>query len=932
MSSATGLKTWLVEARKTWQSGRDQLRELHDEGIPGRRIANSMSDLVDRIVLQLYESTLAELGEEGTDIPARVSLVMHGGCGRREFAPFSDVDLMILFRGAADKPIEQFARNLTQAIYDTGFALGSSLRTPRQACTMAMADAPTFSSLAESRFIGGSLDLYENYYSRLRRIAARRGTQLIRSIVSAREEERARFGETVYLLRPNVKRSRGGLRDIHLVRWLGFVRMGDTDIEQLCRAGALSLRDAARLKAAGEFLLRLRNELHFQAGRANDMLGKNEQVRIAEKWGYKGSDVSLPVEQFMRDYFFHTSEVRYASDHVVSASQHRRTMARKVFAPLMTRPLEDIFFISPFEIGVRPEMLDAAKTDLVQVLRLLHLSVLHSREIDQDTWQAIRDAMIESEHIQFSPETGRQFMALIRNPRQLGFMLRRLAEMRVLDRIIPPFTHARSLLQFNEYHQYTVDEHSIIAVEKATEFADDKGPLGNTYRALRDKSILHLALLIHDLGKGYPEDHCEVGRRLAAEICPRLGLDSEDADDVKFLVHNHLMMSHVAFQRDINDDNLVAEFAANTGSKSALRMLYLLTCADIAAVGPGTLTQWKFGLLTDLFTRAQYLLEGLHATEGDELQDAAALALFRDLAPDEPTAVWLLQQARSLPRNFSRNHPAELVAGQLLEMSRTQGYQAACWITCDNQTGMMELCIGRRVKRRSGIYYRITGMLAGEGLRIRTADIKHLADSFVWYWFQFDDPGLTEPPTARRLAELRDKAKQLAEGKEQSLPTFPRRWQDDPHRSRNLPKPPIKVVIDTQAVEYATVIDVFAWYKLGLLYMISRRIFELGLDVRFARIATFGLQAIQVFYVTDEHGRKVTDARKLVMIRRAILKETRDFLENDSGPDAGPADVETQAADRAAKRDGEPSEKAPASVRESAPAPSNGKAPEPRAG
>ncbi len=882
MATGIGLKPWLITARRDYQDGRGRLRLLHEDGVPGRRIANSMSDLVDGVLVTLYAHVVSELTEWGCDTTDRLALVMHGGCGRREFAPFSDVDLMVLYRGAQDAPVEEFARRFSQVVFDAGFTLGFSIRSPRQACSMALGDAQIFSSLTESRFIGGNLDLFENYFIRLKRIVARRATYLTRSIVSARESERARFGETVYLLRPNVKKSRGCLRDIHLVRWLGFVRFGVTDLDLLHKEGALSQIDANRLKAASEFLLRVRNELHFSVNRANDMLGKNEQVRIAEKWGYPGSDVSLPVEQLMRDYFYHTSEVRYASDHVVSASINRRTMTRKVFAPLMARPLEDVFFINPFEIGVQSQFLDDAKTDLALVLRLMHLSVIHSREIDQDTWQVIRQAMIEAEHVPFFAETGRQFMALIRNPEKLGQILRRLAEMRILSRIIPQFEHARSLLQFNEYHQYTVDEHSILAVEKATMFEHDRGPLGNTYRSLRDKSILHLALLIHDLGKGYAEEHCEVGWRLAAEICPRLGLGTDDGDDVKFLVHNHLMMSHVAFQRDINDHNLVAEFTANVGNKQILRMLYLLTCADISAVGPDTLTQWKFRLLTDLFHRSQNLLDGLHQTDNDDSINEAELTLFRELAPDEPTALWLLRQARSLPGNFYQNHAPEIVAEQLLELSRTEGYKAGCWINYDNQTRMMELCIGRRVKRRSGIYYRITGMLAGEGQRIRTADIKHLDDSFVWYWFQFEDPNLTEPPTDRRLIELRDKAVQLAEGKEESEPVFSRLWNDDPKRSANLPKPQLKVVIDNQTVEWATVIDVFAWYRLGLLYRISKRIFELGLDVRFARIAQFGMQVIQVFYVTDENGNKLTNGRQLVMVRRALLKESRDFLEGTS--------------------------------------------------
>ncbi len=341
------------------------------------------------------------------------------------------------------------------------------------------------------------------------------------------------------------------------------------------------------------------------------------------------------------------------------------------------------------------------------------------------------------------------------------------------------------------------------------------------------------------------------------------------------------MMSHVAFQRDINDEILVAEFAANVGSKKMLKMLYLLTCADIAAVGPGTLNQWKFGLLTDLYHRALDLLEGMHDEQTEESIKAEELAAFRAQAPDDETAIWLLTQARSLPRNFFRRHSAEVIAKQLLDMRQTTGYQSACWINYDDDARMMELCIGRRVERRSGIFYRITGMLANEGLRIRTADIKHLEESFVWYWFQFDDPNLNEPPTEQRLNHLLQRARQLAEAKETEPPVFPIRWQDDPRRRGNLPMPPITVQIDNQAVTPVNVIDVFAWYRLGLQYRISKRIYELKLDVRFARVALFGMQVIAVFYVTDGEGNKITDARRLVEVRRALYEETKDYLEGD---------------------------------------------------
>ena len=472
-------------------------------------------------------------------------------------------------------------------------------------------------------------------------------------------------------------------------------------------------------------------------------------------------------------------------------------------------------------------------------------------------------------------------MALLRNPEKLGFMLRKLAELRALERIIPAFGHARNLMQFNEYHKFTVDEHSIMAVERATEFEEDRGPLGNAYRSLRDKSILHLALLIHDLGKGFTEDHCEVGRRMAEEICPRLQVADDDTETIKFLVHNHLMMSHVAFQRDINDPNMVAEFSANVGSPKNLRLLYLLTCADISAVGPDTLTQWKFDLLTDLYTRSMAFMKGLHETRGEGQVPPDQIRILQEMAPDEKTASWLLEQIQLLPAGYVKRFSLEQIAGHLLELAEeTTGYQPVAHLSFDEETLMFELCIGRRVKRRSGIYYRIAGMLASEGLVIRTADIKHLDDPFVWYWFQFENRNLNEAPTQETLDRILDNAKRLAESKEEGPPVFPIHYKDDPRFSKNLPKPPINVVIDSHSVEWATVIDVYAWSRVGLLYSISKVVFELKLDVRFARIAEYGMQVIAVFYVTGDDGQKIMDARRLVEVRRTLTNEITKYLES----------------------------------------------------
>jgi [protein-PII] uridylyltransferase len=699
----------------------------------------------------------------------------------------------------------------------------------------------------------------------------------MRRILKAREDERVEFGETVYLLRPNVKKSRGGLRDIHLVRWIGFVRHGEADIDRLARQNQISKTDADRLNAANEFLLRIRNELHFHSGRQNDGFGRNEQVRIAEKFGYTSRDEMLAVEGLMRDYFRTTNDVRFCSDNFVQNSQPRPSIAT-MLAPIVSRNVDEYFRMGPYQIGVRPGSIEEVRGNLESVLRLLQLANLHNKEIEPATWEAIRQKMMNRRRMALEEDSAARFMALISNPDGLGKSLRRLHEMQVLEKIIPGFRHARGLLQFNEYHKYTVDEHSILAVQRATEFKENSQLVGKVYRGIRKKNILHLALLIHDLGKGFPEDHSEVGLRLAKRIVKRLFLESEDADAVKFLVHNHLMMSHLALHRDINDDVIVGEFAANVGSLTILDMLFVLTCADIAAVGPNALTEWKLGLLTDLYRNARRVFTGDEHRKGRQITRERLEEEFKRLYSDEITRLWLTEKAQELPQSFLQIKPMETVGEQLLTLRTLPKSEIACWTDYDAKRKVSGLCIGTHERLRSGIFYKVNGLLAGLGLRINSADIKHLGDSIVWYWFQYIDRDYEGEPPAVRMEAIRKRVLEVANAPADEPPTFRKTWKRDGGRAALLSRSPVRVLIDNQTVDQATIIDVFAFQKTGLLYTIAKEIFEIGLDVRSARFSNYGQQTICVFYVTDKQRRKIFDNEQLDEIRKRILKSTRHFL------------------------------------------------------
>lgn len=873
--TSVGIRPIVLAARQQWREGRAEIRKLHDAGELGVVVCRKMSDLLDSILIRIYDQALEEISPT---LASRVSVTLLGGCGRQDIAPYSDVDLMVLYQGSLTDDIVEFSRRMAQDVTDAGMQLGYSLRTPRDACTMSLKDAYIFSSLTEARLLAGSQELFHYFQGRFRRITNRKTSNIIRAIIAARGKERQEFGETVYLLRPNVKKSRGGLRDLHLIRWLGFVQYGERDIDSLLAKGAVSTADSIQLKESYEFLLRVRNEMHFHADRANDGLGRSEQVRLAEQFGFSGDDALLSVEEFMREYFRKTSRIRYVCDHFVGkATTRKKSAALTVIEPLVTRQIDVNFRMSATEVGVIESAIDTVKNDLEQVLRLMQLACLHDKKIEHDTWTAIRHEMLKNPDIKFTRECARRFMALLSNTGGLAPLLWRLHEMKVLRKIIPEFDHARGLLQFNEYHKYTVDEHTLRAVKNVTMFENDQTEVGATYRKLREKNILHLALLLHDLGKGFPEDHSEVGRRIAAKTGERFGLTEEETETIKFLVHNHLVMSHLALHRDINDQSMVAEFASNVGSVRVLSMLYVLTCADISAVGPGVLNPWKQDLITELFLSARLILTG--ENDGSVNRRYERIYDLVAMQTDDPTEQeWLRSKAAALPNNFCVSHSPTMIAEQLKPLRQMLPEETVCTTMLVENSKLVELCIGKSASRRTGIFYRVTGMLSSLGVQIRSADIKPLGDSLMWYWIQFEDPDFDETPQ-HRLDEISKRASDLVLGIDDSPPRFRSVWKPEDSVAVKLSRPEIRVNIDNQTVGGATIVDVFAYDKTGLLYTLAKKLYRLGLDVTYARLSTYAHQVIGVFYVTDEQGNKIRNRNQLQIIKQEVQAEVKSFLE-----------------------------------------------------
>lgn len=868
--SGVRLRAPVQEARQRLAEGFEALRRRHQAGAAGAEVAAALAQLRDDVLGFLVRAAAEEIAASGGEALSGVALVAHGGYGRRQVAPFSDVDVMIVRTGAARRRAAALAERLLRDGFDAGLELGHSVRTIRQACRLAWQDPIICSSLLDSRFVMGDRRLFERFWQVYTNAVRRRAAALVPAIQQARTEERLRYGETVYLLEPNIKRSRGGLRDAHLVGWIGRVRWGASDPSELVRLGVLGAEDAAALEQAVAFLLWLRNELHFHAGKAGDVLSRAEQLRIAQVRGDRSGDGILAVERFMRDYFRHTEHVNHLAARLAARAAPARRWKR-LWAGLFGQRVPGGLLAGPTEILATPKALARFEGNLPAIMEVLELASLYDKALAPETWEAIgRCARGLPDGV--PPEACQRFLSILERPARLGELLRQMGGSGLLERFVPEFVHARGLLQFNQYHKYTVDEHCLRAVERATEFAADSGPLGRVYRAIASKRVLHLALLIHDLGKGFPEDHSERAGEIARAASARLGLPADEADQLEFLARRHLLMNHTALRRDTSDEQTVVRFAAEVGSPERLQMLYVMTAADLGAVGPDTWTGWKAELLADLFHQAMQHLAGESlGTSRQEYLEGRRQAVRQGLGLDVHRPAIALQ-LEALPAAYLMTTEPQQIVEDLRLLARLAPGQVHAQARYLPETQTVQFTVGTSEEVAPGIFHRLTGALSSKGLEILSAQIYTLAEGRVLDRFWVYDPDYAGPPPEERLEEVCEALRESLRP-EARPPTFRRIWALGASGRQALVRPQGRVLVDNHTSDRYTIIDVITLDRRGLLYVITRTLFELGYSVWRAKIGTYLDQVVDVFYVTDAaSGEKVLSAERLQHTRRRLLE------------------------------------------------------------
>jgi len=503
---------------------RQALRQRLLEGASGGEVMAALTEYVDELIIGKYKSAMRQAGEQAQVAGAQYCcLVALGGYGHRELAPHSDIDIMFLYREEGGGVAQALFREVLRHLWDLGFQVGYCMRTLQDCIELAPTDLSIRTSMMSARLLAGSPYLYQEFHHRYFREVVDRGAErFIEQKVEERRREYEKFGATVYLLEPNVKRSQGGLRDFHLVRWAGMARFQTSTLQDLADRGHLSRQDLLSLTEARDFLWRVRAFLHFEAGRAQEILTFDEQVRLASLYGFQDRPHLLGVEQFMQQYYRHTmglheTLVRFV-DRCLAVSVRRR------WPRLLPAAMVDGYFVVTGQHLTVPSELRARVLDSPDLLlRLFEMAGSRRLKIDTGLLDEIHGHMDSMSNEAFrTPEVSRVFMKILAGPGAVAGTLEVMHRAHLLEKLIPVFARVRGLMQFNNVHKYTVDQHTLLAVAKAEALAEDPGVIGKVCQEIKRKDLLHLALLLHDMGKGQKEDHSEVGKAIAEETAARV--------------------------------------------------------------------------------------------------------------------------------------------------------------------------------------------------------------------------------------------------------------------------------------------------------------------------------------------------------------------------------------------------------------------------
>ena len=844
----------------------DFLRAAHLGGASGQQSVQAYAAFMDTFLATLYRLAAEDARREGLT-PALMVLVALGGYGRGELHPLSDLDLMVIFDGEMGPYVQRATQGLLYTLWDLGLQVGHAVRSLPDCVAMARTDFPSRTSMQQARYLIGDRRLFNRFRKVLAENVYRKDfAQFLETTLAERDQRYRKFGGSPYMGEPNVKESAGGLRDIHTAMWLASTKFGTRTLRELADKRLITDRERTSTDAALTFLWRVRNELHFLSGHKNDVLSRDIQPQIAKNFGYVADDVSLAVEKFMRDYYLHARVIHRMSRRLIARCRETLSRPTPVQRRLRQEALADGLFVLDGSLHLVHADGRAFREDPTRLMKVFWHSHQLGFDLGIDVERAIEESLdLVDETFQRSPEVRDLFLAICRNWGRTAQTLRELHELGVLGRYLPEWGALTCLVQYDVYHRFTADQHSLLAVENLEALAPGPSAEAEGIAAVLNEvarpDLLMMGMLLHDIGKGKGHGHVAKGIPLIEELTARIGLPPEDAAAVILLVAHHLTLSHIAQRRDIHDPKTVASLAGVVGDPERLRMLYLLTFADMRAVGPGVMTGWMARILWEVYTRTLISLTGGKLERPS--RETVAERVAEEAGGSRRAAVAHLAM---MSERYLTTTSAQRIAAHLRLVERLEEDVVATELFHRPDLGSAELVIV--TKDVPGLFALIAGTLAAEGINILSAQIHTRADGIALDTFQVNDPfgeAVTEDARWRRtLAALRRVLRS-----EQTVEELLAARRSGRPAAETVAGPP-KISVDNQLSDTHTVVEVKCPDRVGLLYLITRTFQSLGLDIGSARIATEIEQAYDTFYVTDRQGRRVEDPPQMDRLRDAL--------------------------------------------------------------
>jgi len=811
-------------------------------GASGSELSRSMCQGVDDLLVGLWQ-------EKAPAAAACMDLLAVGGYGRGELAPHSDWDLWFIVPDDCSPKAESELQAFLLALWDMGAKIGHAVRTVTETIEHVQEDWSSATAALETRLLAGPVVMHEQLQLKLEHFFKKQRKAFVAAKLAELEERHHRTGGTAFWMEPDIKEGKGGLRDVQAAFWMGKVWYGCDSIAGLVSKGGISQRELEQLLGAQDFLWQCRAALHLDVRRASDRLGFEQQVTLAERMGYQGAGHRPAVDAFMKDYFRHVGRVARVTGLLVMHFQEQLHPRRFSFK----RDIGDGFTQEGTLVGISHE--DIFKEDPLRLLRVFHVAQQGERTLSSQALRQIRaDVLLIDDAFRDHPDAQRTFMRILRANRNVHWALKEMNDTGVLGRFIPAFRDVVGLGQFNRYHAYTVDEHTIRAVGEARNFWHNdrltRLPIAHEIcHTIQRPELLYIALIFHDIAKGMPGDHSEEGAVIARAFCQRMHLDADATMLVEWLVQEHLLMAVKSQRFDLSDPQVIRAFAERVGNQNHLRYLLLLTIADIAAVGPNVWNDWKGSLLQELYrlTSQYYQSDETISESSERLYNTRVQAVLDSSSGNKLQLEKALQNlTRASVMHFPPRHLQHIV--ELIASSDSDAVRF--WIDRDRGHSLFFVV----ARERSGLFAALTATLtAGHG-SIMAAFAEKLSDGRVLDVFHLQAGDGSPFDVLCDLERLQDKISRLL-----ALDELPRLAVKQSCKVNVLMRRvPVRVRELPEASFRATAIEVSTANQPRLLARLAAGIAEEGYQLHSASISTFGERAVDVFFVTGKQSDELT--------------------------------------------------------------------------